>query len=67
MVDSPSLKNPESSLARELVNKADDALDAAGRMPPGDQRTNATRDARVLGNAAEMLQHFVSPVGARKK
>lgn len=67
MADSPSHKVRESSLATELGDRAGDALDAAGRMPPGDQRSKAMREATILGNAAEMLQHFVGPTGARIK
>jgi hypothetical protein len=52
------VKRTQSSLACELNVRAVDALDAARKMSPGDERTEAMKTAKILGNAAEIHEHF---------
>jgi hypothetical protein len=59
----PPLK-PQSTLAHDLDAKAVAALDEAHGMPPGDQRTEATRKAMVIRNASEILTLLSSKPGA---
>ncbi len=59
-----AMTRSRSSLACKLSIRAADALDAARRMPAGCQRTEAMNKAKVLGNAADILDHFVGPVSA---
>ena len=56
-----------SSLACKLRIRAADALNTACQMPPGSQRMEAMNKAKILGNAAEMLDHFVGQVGVPGK
>ncbi|MBP2432467.1 hypothetical protein ABIF38_003473 [Bradyrhizobium japonicum] len=36
-------------------------------MPPGDERADAMKMAKILENAAEMLEHFSGRVGVPAK
>jgi hypothetical protein len=61
------MKRSPSSLARKLSIRAADALNTARKMPLGRQRTEAMKEAKILGNAVEMLDHFVGGVSAPGK
>ena len=60
----PALKQPQSSLAHDLADRAVTALDEAREMPPGDERTEAMHKATVLRNAAEIQQLLGGKRGA---
>jgi hypothetical protein len=61
------MKRAQSSLASELNIRAADALDRAGKMPPGPEHAEAMQKATILENAAEMLEHFSGKVGVPAK
>jgi hypothetical protein len=61
------VKRTRSSLACELNVRAVDALDTARKMSPGDERTEAMKKAKILGNAAEIHEHFFGKVGKPAK
>jgi len=48
----------QPSLACKLDVKASDARDRARNMPLGEERAEATQEAMILENAADMLRHF---------
>ena len=50
------IKQSQSSLAHDLADRAATALEEAGEMPPGDERTEAMHNAMALRNAAELQQ-----------
>jgi hypothetical protein len=52
------IKKSQSSLAHDLADRAATALEEAGEMPPGDERTEAMHKATVLRNAADIQQLF---------
>ena len=58
------MKQPQSTLAHDLDARAVAALDEAHGMPPGDQRTEATRKAMVIQNAADILTLLSGHPGA---
>jgi len=55
------------SLAAKLAVRAENALEKADRMLPGGERAAAIRNAKILANAAELLQHFSSTGGPQPK
>jgi hypothetical protein len=57
-------KQSQPSLAHDLADRAATALDEAGEMPPGDERTEAMQKALVLRNAAEIQQFLGRKRGA---
>jgi hypothetical protein len=60
-----SLQNEaQSSLAHDLAERAVTALDEAREMAPGDERTEAIREAMVLRNAADLQQLLGGKRGA---
>jgi hypothetical protein len=61
------MKRTQSTVAGELDVRAVGALDAARKMPPGDERAEALRQATILENAAEMHRHFQRKPGAPAK
>jgi len=61
------MKRDQSSLACVLNVRAVDALERARRMPPGGERSEAIKKAKILENAAEMLGHLSGKVGAPAK
>ena len=61
------MKRAQSSLASELNIRAADALDRAGKMPPGPEHAEAMQKATILENAAEMFEHFSGKVGVPAK
>ena len=57
--DGPSpIEQSQSSMARDLADRAATALDEAHEMPPGDERAEAMRKATVLRNAADIQQQL---------
>jgi hypothetical protein len=48
------IKQSQSSLAHDLADRAATALEEAGEMPPGDERTEANNKATVFRNAARI-------------
>ena len=48
----------QSSIARDLAERAGTAMDEAHEMPPGDERAEAIRKATVLRNAADIQQQL---------
>ena len=62
----PALKQTQSSLARDLADRAATALDEAREMAPGDERTEAMHKAMALRNAVEMQQLLGGKRGARE-
>ena len=58
------IKQSQSSLAHDLADRAATALEEAGEMPPGDERTEAMHKATVLRNAADIQQLFGGKRGA---
>jgi hypothetical protein len=61
------MKRTQSTVGCELDVRAVGALDAARKMPLGDERAAAMRQATILENAAEMHRHFHPKVGAPAK
>jgi hypothetical protein len=61
------MKRTQSTVAGELDVRAVGALDAARKMPLGDERAKAMRQATILENAAEMHRHFLPKVGTPAK
>jgi hypothetical protein len=53
----------ETSLAHRLGIQAADALDRAGKMPPGRGRLEAMQKATILQNASDMMEHFSRKIG----
>jgi hypothetical protein len=58
------IKQSQSSLAHDLADRAATALEEAGEMPPGDERTEAMQKAVVLRNASEIQHLFGGKRGA---
>ena len=58
------IKQSQSSLAHDLADRAATALEEAGEMPPGDERTEANNKATVFRNAAEMHELLCGKRGA---
>jgi hypothetical protein len=56
----PALKQAQSSLAQDLADRAQTALDEAQEMAPGDERTEAMHKAIALRKAAEIQQFLES-------
>jgi hypothetical protein len=52
----PESKQAQSSLAHDLADRAETALEEAREMAPGDARTEAMHKATVLRNAADIQQ-----------
>jgi hypothetical protein len=52
------MKRTQPTVAGELDVRAESALDAARKLPLGDERAEAMRRATILENAAEMHRHF---------
>jgi hypothetical protein len=61
------MKRTQPTVAGELDVRAESALDAARKMPLGDERAEAMRRATILENAAEMHRHFQRKPGAPAK